>query len=230
MCGRYSLVCIDDLGNRFRVFNPMIGARSRFNVAPGNEMPVIVRAHRNELALMRWGLVPHGTHDIHAARPLINARAETLAKKPSFESLLKNRRCLVPASGFFEWKKEGTRKIPFYVHLPENPCFSFAGLYDEWHDPSGTTLSTYTIVTTEPNALMATIHNRQPAILSPEHEEVWLAGDVPGPDQLKEILAPCPAEQMAMYPVSHLANTPAIDDERIIQPLTVLGSDVPGKV
>jgi putative SOS response-associated peptidase YedK len=224
MCGRYSLVCIDDLGNRFRVYNPMIGARSRFNIAPGNEMPVIVHARQDEIAVMRWGLVPHWTHDLHAAPPLINARAETLVKKPSFEPLLKNYRCLVPASGFFEWKKEGTRKIPFFVHLPQDPCFAFAGLYDEWHDPAGTVLSTYTIITTEANALMATIHNRQPVILSPEQEKVWLAGDVPGPGQLKEMLAPCPAERMAMYPVSFLVNSPVADDEQVIQPLNVPGS------
>lgn len=224
MCGRYSLVCIDDLGNRFRVYNPMIGARSRFNIAPGNEVPVIVRSQENVLAVMRWGLVPYGTKDLHAARPLINARAETLAEKPSFKSLLKNRRCLIPASGYFEWKKEGTRKIPFYVHLPQASCFAFAGLYDEWHDPAGTTLTTYTIITTEANALMATIHNRQPVVLSPEHEGVWLSGDMPSPDQLNEILAPCPAEQMAMYPVSSLVNSPDADDARIIQPLNAPGS------
>ncbi len=223
MCGRYSLVCIDDLGNRFRVYNPMIGARSRFNIAPGNEMPVIVHAQQNELAVMRWGLVPHWTKDLHAARPLFSARAETLVEKPSFKPLLKNRRCLVPASGFFEWKKEGTRKIPFYVHLPEEPCFAFAGLYDQWHGPAGTTLFTYTIITTEANALMATIHNRQPAILSPEQEKMWLAGDMPGPDQLKELLAPCPAKRMAMYPVSPRVNSPGADDEQVIQPLNALG-------
>jgi putative SOS response-associated peptidase YedK len=206
----------------------MIGTRSRFNIAPVNEMPVIVHTQQDELAVMRWGLVPHWTQDLHAASPLINARAETLTEKPSFKPLLKNHRCLVPVSGFFEWKKEGTRKIPFYVHLPEDPCFAFAGLYDEWHDPAGTTLSTYTIITTEANALMAPIHNRQPAILSLEQEKVWLAGDVPGPDLLKEILAPCPAERMAMYPVSARVNSPVADDEQVIQPLNAPGSTLFG--
>lgn len=221
MCGRYSLICIDDLGNRFRVFNPMIGARSHFNIAPGSMMPVIVSGEQHQIAMMRWGLVPHWTKDTSSARPLINARAETLAEKPAFKSLLKNRRCLVPASGFFEWKKEGTRKIPFYVHLPDNPCFSFAGLYDEWHDPAGTTLATYTIITTGPNALMATIHNRQPAILSRENEEGWLHGDFSDPARLASILAPFPAGEMAMYPVSPRVNSTATDDERLIQPVNV---------
>jgi len=118
MCGRYSLVFIDDLGNRFRVFNPMIGSRSRFNIAPGSEMPVIIHREKNELVMMKWGLVPLWTQDIHTAKRPINARAETLSEKPSFKELLKNQRCLVPASGFFEWKKEGSKKIPFYIHLP----------------------------------------------------------------------------------------------------------------
>ena len=132
MCGRYSLVFIDDLGNRFRVFNPMIGSRSRFNIAPGNEMPVIIHEEKNELVMMKWGLVPHWTQDITTAQRPINARAETLSEKPSFKELLQNRRCLVPASGFFEWKKEGKKKIPFYIHLPKTPLFAFAGLYDQW--------------------------------------------------------------------------------------------------
>lgn len=112
MCGRYSLVFIDDLGNRFRVFNPMIGSRSRFNIAPGNEMPVIIREEKNEIVMMKWGLVPHRTLDITTVQRPINARAETLSEKPTFKELLQNRRCLVPASGFFEWKKEGKKKIP----------------------------------------------------------------------------------------------------------------------
>jgi putative SOS response-associated peptidase YedK len=108
MCGRYSLICIDDLGNRFRVHNPMIGARSKFNVAPASEMPVIVQKKMPEIALMRWGLVPHWTKDSKTAPKPVNARAESLAEKPMFAPLLQSGRCLVPASGFYEWKKEGT--------------------------------------------------------------------------------------------------------------------------
>jgi putative SOS response-associated peptidase YedK len=218
MCGRYSLVCIDDLGNRFRIFNPMIGARSRFNVTPGSGMPVIVGAERNELAIMKWGLVPRWTKDIRSANPLINARAETLGEKPSFRGLLKNHRCLVPASGFFEWKREGKRKQPFYIHLPEDRLFAFAGLYDRWNSPEGTIISTYTIVTCEPNPLMATIHNRMPVVLSRENEGRWISGQAPGADELRQILSPYPERKMAIHPVSLLVNTPTIDDERVIMP------------
>lgn len=219
MCGRYSLICIDDLGNRFRVFDPMMGARSRFNVSPASEMPVIVRSEKDEIALMRWGLVPHWTKDIRTARRPINARAESLAEKPMFRLLLLSGRCLVPASGFYEWKKEGKRKVPFYFHLPESPLFAFAGLYDTWKGPEGTTLLSYTIITCEPNALLAKVHNRMPVILSRANEERWLSRDPPGHLDLPSILAPYPASAMAMVPVSDLVNNPAVDDERLVQPL-----------
>jgi len=219
MCGRYSLVCIDDLGNRFRVFDPMMGARSRFNIAPGSEMPVIVRAEKNHAAIMRWGLIPAGTRDIRTARPLINARAETLAEKPAFRSLVRSHRCLVPASGFFEWKKEGARKVPIYFRLPAMPLFAFAGLYNQWQNPGGVTVSTYTIVTCEANSLVSPAHDRMPVILPRDAEERWLDPAPPGEGDLKGILVPYPAGLMESVPVSDRVNNPAADDERVIQPL-----------
>jgi putative SOS response-associated peptidase YedK len=225
MCGRYSLICIDDLGNRFRIFNPMLGARSKFNIAPGTRQPVIVQgASGRELVQMQWGLL-HWTKDLKAVHPIINARAETLAEKPSFASLLKTKRCLIPASGFFEWKHDGARKIPFYIHVNDQPIFVFAGLYDEVCDPTGAILTTYTIITTEPNPLMATVHNRMPVILAQEHEELWLTGESPNAGQLKEMLAPYPAEKMAMHPVSSLVNTPSADDELVVRPVLSLDGE-----
>lgn len=219
MCGRYSLICIDDLGNRFRVHNPMIGARSKFNVAPSSEMPVIVRKENNEVALMRWGLVPHWTKDPKTAPRPINARAESLAEKPMFAPLLKSGRCLVPASGFYEWKKEGTHKAPFYFHLPDEPLFAFAGLYDTWRGPDDTPLMTYTIITCDANPLLAEVHDRMPVILTRESEERWLSHDPPSVLDLARLLAPYPASAMARVAVSDLVNSPAVDDERVIRPL-----------
>ncbi len=222
MCGRYSLIFIDDLGNRFRVVNPMIGARSRFNVAPGNEMPAIVKGEKNEIVMMKWGLIPHWTKDIQTAKRSINARAESLSEKPSFRDLLNNRRCLVPASGFFEWRKEGNKRIPFYLHLPKSPLFAFAGLYDRWTDPEGNLVVTFTIITTESNVLIAKIHDRMPSILSAENEDRWLSTTPLSAQDLKEILAPFPGGDMSIYPVSPLVNSPVTDDERIIRPLNSL--------
>jgi putative SOS response-associated peptidase YedK len=219
MCGRYSLICIDDLGNRFRVFDPMMGARSKFNISPGNEMPVIVRNEKDKIALMRWGLVPHGTKDIRTAQRPINARAESLAEKTLFRPLLTSGRCLVPASGFYEWKKEGKRKVPFYFHLPESPLFAFAGLYDAWKGPEGKFLLSYTIITCEPNTLVKGVHNRMPVILNQKNEDRWLSRDPPARQDLPSILAPCPVSAMAMVPVSDLVNNPSVDDERLVRPL-----------
>jgi putative SOS response-associated peptidase YedK len=185
-------------------------------------MPVIIHGEKHELVIMKWGLVPHWTRDIHTAKRPINARAESLSEKPSFKELLVHRRCLVPASGFFEWKTEGKKKIPFYFHLPENPLFAFAGLYDQWRGPDGNCLHTYTIITTEPNERAAKIHNRMPSVLLPGHEDRWLAKTPLNESELKEILAPFPAENMAVYPVSPLVNTPDADDERVIRPLNSL--------
>ena len=219
MCGRYSLICIDELGNRFRVFNPMMGARSRFNVAPASGMPVIVRSEKNHLAIMRWGLIPGWTKDIRTAKPLINARAETLAGKPAFSLLLKTHRCLIPASGFFEWKRDGRKKIPHYIRLSHDPLFSFAGLYDQWRNPGGVTVSTYTVITCEANPLVAPLHDRMPVILSRQNEDRWLDPDPVSPEDLKKVLVPYPAGCMEAIPVSELVNNTAIDDERVIQPL-----------
>jgi putative SOS response-associated peptidase YedK len=201
----------------------MIGARSKFNIAPGTRQPVIVQeAGERELSTMQWGLIPRWSKDLRSAKPLINARAETLAEKPSFRTLLNGRRCLVPASGFYEWKKEGRRKTPFYFRLRERPVFSFAGLYDVWHDPQGEGYATYTIITTAPNSLMAPIHNRMPAILFPEDETLWVSSDVLAPSALTRILAPYPDGEMEAYPVSPLVNNPANDDEQLIAPVAGL--------
>ncbi len=219
MCGRYSLICIDDLGNRFRVHNPMIGARSKFNVAPASEMPVIVRRENLELILMRWGLVPHWAKVPGAVPHPINARAEGLLEKPMYRPLLKSNRCLVPASGFYEWKKEGKRRVPFYFTLPGEPLFAFAGLYDTWQAPDGNLLLTYTVITCEANPLLAEVHDRMPVILTRENEGRWLSQDLLAPPDLARILVPYSASAMEKIAISDRVNNPGADDESLIHPL-----------
>jgi len=222
MCGRYSLICIDDLGKRFRIFDPTLGIRSHFNIAPSQVMPVIVQHEKIEMVMMQWGLIPGWVKDPEKTTRPINAKAETLGEKPMFCGLLKNRRCLVPASGFYEWKKEGTRKIPYYIHLNDSPLFAIAGLYDVWHNASRVAHLTYTIITTDANELMAPLHDRMPAILKREDEDRWLAGDTPTPGEMKQILRPYPADEMDAYAVSSRVNSTDADDERLIQPLETL--------
>jgi len=168
---------------------------------------------------MQWGLVPHWVKDPKESMHPINARAETLAERPMFRNLLKKNRCLIPASGFYEWKKEGGKKIPFYIHLKYNPIFAFAGLYDVWHDVSGEAHQTYTIITTEANDLVAKLHNRMPVILKREDEGRWLSNST---DSREDILSPYPSDEMTMYPVSTQINSPTVDDADLIRPLETL--------
>ena len=222
MCGRYSLIFIDDLGKRFRIFDPTLGIRSHFNIAPSQTMPVIVQHENVEMVMMQWGLIPNWVKDPSKSMHPINAKAETLAEKPMFCSLLKNNRCLVPASGFYEWKKEGKRKIPYYIHLKESPLFAIAGLYDVWYDAGNEAHPTYTIITTDANELVLPLHDRMPAILKREDENRWLTGDAPSSDEMKKILGSYPPGEMDAYPVSSRVNNPDVDDERLIQPLATL--------
>jgi putative SOS response-associated peptidase YedK len=222
MCGRYSLICIDDLGNRFRVFDPTLGCRSKFNVAPSQMMPVIIQREKIEMIMMQWGLIPHGVKNPQESPHPINARAETLMETPIFRDLLLKNRCLIPASGFYEWLNEGTRKIPFYIHVREHPIVAFAGLYDVWQDSDGNTHPTFTIVTTDANTLVSCLHERMPVILRQEDETRWLSGDVPTGDEMREMLGSYRPGEMEAYPVSSRVNSPAEDDERLIQPLPTL--------
>gem|GEM_PF-105207 len=223
MCGRYSLICIDDLGKRFRVFDPSLGCKSKFNVAPSQLMPVVVHREKNEMVMMQWGLIPHSVKNPQDSPHPINARAETLAETPLFRDLLPGNRCLVPASGFYEWLNEGRRKVPFYIHMKDRPVVAFAGLYDIWQDCYGEPYPTFTIVTTDANSVVSRLHERMPVILREEEEERWLAGPAPSASEMRQILRPYRPEEMEAYPVSSRVNSPAVDDEELIRPLATLG-------
>jgi len=219
MCSRYALWAVDDLGGRFLIVDPTIGFRSHFNIAPRSENPGVVSADgRNQIRRMQWGLVPGWAKEVQTMPRPINARAETLSEKPMFRQLLKEKRCLVPANGFYEWKKEGTRKIPFFFHRPDNALFSFAGLYDTWLSPAGEMLVSYTIITTSANDLMAPIHDRMPVVLAREVEEWWLSSGLRSPDELMEILVPCADDVLEAHVVSQRVNRPGEDDEGMILP------------
>ncbi len=206
MCGRYVLAQIDALAQRFSVGGDLPSIEPRYNVAPTQMMPVVVRNSPNRLVMMRWGLVPAWAKEAKPEQALINARAETLAQKPTFRKLLASRRCLVPASGFYEWQQTGTGKVPHYISLKGEQLFAFAGLYDRWTDARGTEMFSYSIITTAPNELMAPIHNRMPAILPPDEEERWLNPDEKETDRLLALLKPYPAEMMTATPVSRAVN------------------------
>ncbi len=217
MCGRYTLSNTAGVQARFEIAQAEQPLTPRFNVAPTQAMPVVLKNSPNRLEWMKWGLVPFWSKEPKSSYSTINARAEGITEKPAYRKPIKNQRCIIPADGFYEWQKTGTSKQPFYIHLKNGELFGFAGLYDLYKNPDGSVLKTYTIITTEANELMADIHDRMPVILHPGDEELWLDPGITDPAQILPLLKPYPAQEMALYPVSRLVNKPENDVPETLQ-------------
>lgn len=217
MCGRYSQTReASELEKRFRLDRIEAPVRRRYNVAPSQEMPIVVlRDGAKVLTAMRWGLVPSWAKDPSPGP--INARAETLAQKPMFRNLLKSRRCLVPADSFYEWfKAPGTKaKQPYRFVLKDGGLFAFAGLWDLWKGPDGNELQTFAIITTTPNEVVRPVHDRMPVMLSKEAEETWLSDEVPA----TVLLSPYQGG-MEAFTVGTVVNTPENDVPECVKPLS----------
>jgi putative SOS response-associated peptidase YedK len=221
MCGRFTLtVDPDELQQQFGLAAPPpADLAPRYNIAPSQAVAVIPNEPERTLQLFQWGLIPSWAKDPKIGYKMINARAETLAEKPSFRSALKRRRCLVVADGFYEWKKDGKSKQPMYITLKDGRPFAFAGLWEVWRNPKDELIKTCTIITTEPNELLAEIHNRMPAILPPDAYDQWLTpGDLDAAPALA-LLAPYDARLMRAVPVSTAVNSPALDSAQLVLPL-----------
>lgn len=221
MCGRYVFNPgkPNEFYDRFSVNNRDIELHKNYNVSPGEVMPTITRNSPNKIVLMKWGLIPFWAKDPQIGYKMINARAETVAEKPSFRKAFKTQRCLIPSSGFYEWKRVEKEKIPFFIHLKSTDIFSFAGLFDEWKDVEGQVTRSYTIITTVPNEIMESIHNRMPVILSKNSESVWLDTSVTDTDTLKILLGPYDKKDMEAYPVSTRINKPINNDSELVKPV-----------
>jgi putative SOS response-associated peptidase YedK len=216
MCGRYTLITdIKKIAETFHV-EPTLATMPRYNIAPTQDVVAILKNGTAHLSTLRWGLIPAWAKDESIGSRMINARAETLAEKPSFKSLLRGKRCVIVADGFYEWKTEGKGKIPMYITLQDDQPFAFAGLWDLWKAPDGRQIQSCTIITTEPNELMASIHNRMPAILRPGAYEDWLNPQLRDEQVLTHWLQPYPAELMKARPVSKLVNNPKNDSAEIL--------------
>lgn len=221
MCGRYTLTASGDaLAEEFDLSRePEIEAR--YNIAPTQEVPVI-RATPNgsELARLRWGLVPSWAKDPSIGNRMINARAETVAEKPSFRAAFKRRRCLVPANGFYEWQKlaDGTKQ-PFHMRLKSRRPFAIAGLWERWQskNPQESPLDSFTLITTEANALTEQVHHRMPVILSGPERRTWLDPNQTDRTCLEDLLKPYAPEAMEIFPVSRFVNRPQNDSPRCIE-------------
>lgn len=204
---------------RLLIKNPLSDFTPRYNIAPSQNAPVILNENEKSIQLLRWGLIPSWAKDPKIAYQLYNARAETIAEKPSFRNAFKKRRCLIPADGFYEWRMEsdGKTKTPMRVRLKSKEPFTFAGLWETWKDPQEKESRTFTIITTEPNEVLQPIHNRMPVIMKPEDEEAWLD---PQADlkHLTKILMPYSSNAMEAYAVSKLVNSPKHDSPDCIEP------------
>ncbi len=221
MCGRFALFLEpQQLAEQFDVAVPAQMA-SRYNIAPTQPVAAVRLGHngRRELAFFHWGLIPSWAKDMKMASRMINARSETLADKPAFRAAFKRRRCLIPATGFYEWQKRPDGKQPMFIHARDGSLLGLAGLWETWYAPDGGELDSCTIITTEPNALMEPIHNRMPAIIDPADYSSWLAPEE-RPDLGLHLLRPYPADKMAAYPVSTLVNSPANDLPACVEPLS----------
>ncbi len=222
MCGRYWLVTPADLlTSRFRVRGERVPIAPRWNAAPGQDLPVVRADPRGARVLeaMRWGLVPSWAAAPEDAGRPINARAETAAVKPSFKEPLRRGRVLVPADGFFEWRKGDRGREPFAVRFKSRRTFAFAGVFDTWRPRGGPPMKTFAILTTRPNELVAGLHDRMPVILAPEGEDAWLDPAVEDPARLTPLFAPPDAAAMEVFPVSRHVNAPEHDDPSVLEPL-----------
>lgn len=222
MCGRFSATfSFREIKVRWNLYGDL-SFEARYNIAPSQSVPVILRnGDHNEAKLMRWGLVPSWAPDPSIGNRMINARAETLLEKPSFRNLVAQRRCLIPADGFYEWRREGNRKVPVWIHLKKKEPFAFAGLWDSWRNPQeGDVLNTFTIITTEPNSLLRPIHNRMPVIYDAAMGRQWLEHSFDRAMTLAAVLRPGPSEYMEASDVSSFVNSPENDGPECIQPVS----------
>jgi len=224
MCGRFTIGEIKDLITRFSIDAPVADMpRPRYNLAPTQDAPVVVGGGHNRLVMMRWGLIPFWAKDPRIGSRMINARAESVTMRPAFRASIKDRRCLVPTTGFYEWKRVDG-KAPYLVRSRDERIFAMAGLYDRWKDPSGTDILSFTIITTAANELMSSIHDRMPVILRREDEERWLEAGPLEARTMEGLFRPFPSEWMEAYPVSKMVNDLSKDSEELMRPLPQAGA------
>jgi putative SOS response-associated peptidase YedK len=222
MCGRFTLKTTPEvLKDQFKLKNAF-KVKPRYNIAPSQQVAGVRMNGEEgdrEGVLFRWGLIPAWAKDPAIGMKLINARAETVAEKPSFRGPFRHRRCLVLVDGYYEWQKVGRTKQPYLIRFGDERPFAFGGLWDRWTDPECSKIETCTLMTTEPNELMKPIHNRMPVIIQPQDYEMWLDPEVQKPEQVQHLLRPYPAKEMVAYPVSLRVNNPRNDDSDCLEPV-----------
>lgn len=222
MCGRYTLRASPQLLQEIFSLMREPDLKPRYNVAPGQTVAAVVfdpDRSPHELTAFRWGLVPSWAKDPKIGYRTINARAETVAQKPSFRAAFKRRRCLIPADGFYEWKKlDAKHKQPYFITRRDEQPFAFAGLFEHWSAADGSVIDSCTIITTDANEPMSDLHHRMPVILDRHDYDRWIDPAQQDAQQLQALLRPAPDDWLQFIPVSTLVNNPRNDSPECVQP------------
>jgi putative SOS response-associated peptidase YedK len=224
MCARFTLVTpAEELAEAFQL-EEIPSLEPRYNIAPTQPIAAVRRDERRgkrEFTSLRWGLIPSWAKDLKIGARMINARAETLSEKPAFREAFRERRCLIPADGFYEWRRVGSKKQPFYFRLRGGKPFAFAGLWERW-EGQGAAVESCTLLTTDANDLLRPVHERMPVILDRKDYEMWLDSSVRGTERLQPLLKPYPQKEMDSYAVGLRVNSSKNDDPACIEPLAPL--------
>jgi putative SOS response-associated peptidase YedK len=211
MCGRFTLrTSAAEVAKTFQLQSTLFDLAPRYNIAPTQQIAAVranAETEARELVFLRWGLVPSWADDLAIGNRMINARAETLAEKPSFRKAFSARRCLIVADGFYEWQKQGAKKQPYYIGMKDQRPFAFAGIWER-NNRTGSEIETCTIITTTANDLMAPLHDRMPVILPASSYDLWLDVAVQEVERLTPLLQSYPSNEMQAVPVSTLVNNP----------------------
>lgn len=226
MCGRYTQTRpTSDLASDLDVlledaYRDHPALKPRYNIAPTQDVPIVLERKTRALRVVRWGLVPSFTRDLKGAPLMINARAESLAEKPAFRGPLRTQRCIVLADGFYEWKREERSKKPYYFYARDGAPFAFAGLWDVWRGPDGEARPSCTIITVAPSRFVSEVHDRMPAILRPSDYDAWLRYDTHDPDALLPLLHAAPEDCLDAHVVSTRVGNARVDDADLVAPLS----------
>jgi putative SOS response-associated peptidase YedK len=220
MCGRFvRYSSLQEIVKEFDIEEPSFDVPPSYNIAPSHSVAIIMNDSHRKIALCKWGFIPSWSKDPATGYKMINARAESVAEKPSFSRAFKSKRVLIAANGFYEWKKEGKTKSPYYIGLKSGMLFGFAGLYNMWKSPEGNDICTCTIITTDANSALEPIHNRMPVIIRKEDESAWLDPENKNKDVLLNLLKPYDSGALMCYEVSQLVNSPSNNSPGCVKPL-----------
>jgi len=219
MCGRFARInTAKEIKDIFNLDQIEIELGPSYNIAPTQDVAVIIEDGTSKLTAMRWGLIPFWAKNISIGSKLINARGETVDEKPSFKYSFHKRRCLIIANGFYEWRKRGSNKFPYFIHLKDKKPFCFAGIYDNWKSPDGEKITSCSIITIDATKNLKNIHPRMPVILPRENFALWFKNN--DTNTLKQLLVPYQEHELDFYEVSTDVNSPANNYPELIEPYT----------